>query len=267
MEVPIYQIDAFASALFRGNPAAVCPLERWLPDNVLQAIAAENNLAETAYYVPENGLYRLRWFTPAVEVELCGHATVATACVILDIRKERTGSRVAFETMSGELAVERTSQDGRPLYALDFPAKPPKACSVDPKLSSALGAKPSETLAGHGYFCVFSSEEEVRNLRPNMDGLASLDRPMLIATAPGEDCDFVSRFFAPAKGIPEDPVTGSAHTSLIPYWSERLGKKSMFARQISARGGELWCEDLGERVRIAGRAVPYLEGRIQVPCN
>jgi len=267
MELPIYQVDAFANALFRGNPAAVCPLASWLPDDVLQAIAAENNLAETAYYVPANGRYKLRWFTPAVEVELCGHATVATANVLFDIRKEITDSRVVFDSKSGELAVERTIDGGEPLYALDFPAKPPVECAADPKLESALGAKPVSTLAGHGYFCVFAKEEDVRGLRPNMDGLAGLDRAMLIATAPGKDCDFVSRFFAPAKGIPEDPVTGSAHTSLIPYWSARFGKKQMFARQISARGGELWCEDRGPRVKIAGRAVKYLEGRIQIPCN
>jgi PhzF family phenazine biosynthesis protein len=267
MELPIYQVDAFASALFRGNPAAVCPLDHWLPDEILQAIAAENNLAETAYYVHENGRYGLRWFTPAVEVDLCGHATLATASVIFDIRREIAGERVVFDSKSGELAVDRSSQDGRALYSLDFPAKPPVKCAVDPMLETALGAKPALTLVGHGYFCVFEAEEQLRALRPNMDQLAALDQSMLIATAPGGDCDFVSRFFAPAKGIPEDPVTGSAHTSLIPYWSARLGKKQMFARQISPRGGELWCEDRGQRVRIAGHATKYLEGSIQVPGN
>jgi PhzF family phenazine biosynthesis protein len=264
MEIPIYQVDAFASELFQGNPAAVCPLERWIPDDVLQAIAAENNLAETAYYVPSDGRYGLRWFTPIVEVDLCGHATVAAASVILDIRGEIAEPRVVFDSRAGELAVERSMENGRALYALDFPAKPPVECSVDPMLEAALGAKPVLTLVGHGYFCVFEAEEQVRALRPNMDQLAALDQPMLIATAPGSDCDFASRFFAPAKGIPEDPVTGSAHTTLIPYWSERLGKKNLFGRQISRRGGELWCEDRGERVRIAGHAVRYLEGHIKV---
>jgi PhzF family phenazine biosynthesis protein len=267
MEIPIYQVDAFASELFRGNPAAVCPLERWLPDEILQAIAAENNLAETAYYVASNGRYDLRWFTPTVEVDLCGHATVATASVILDIRGEIAGPRVVFDSRSGELAVERSIENGSALYALDFPAKPPQECPVDPMLETGLGAKPALTLLGHGYFCVFEAEEQVRALRPNMDRLAALDQPMLIATAPGSDCDFVSRFFAPAKGIPEDPVTGSAHTTLIPYWSRKLNKKRMFGRQISMRGGELWCEDQGARVRIAGHAAKYLEGRIHVPCN
>ena len=267
MELPIYQVDAFASALFRGNPAAVCPLERWLPNETLQAIAAENNLAETAYYVPSNGRYGLRWFTPAVEVDLCGHATLATASVILDIRREIGGPRVIFDSKSGELAVDRIQKNGCALYALDFPAKPPAKCPADPRLGAALGAKPALTLLGHGYFCVFETEAQVADLRPHMEQLAALDQSMLIATAPGRDCDFVSRFFAPAKGIPEDPVTGSAHTSLIPYWSERLGKKQMFARQISWRGGELWCEDRGARVSIAGHAVKYLEGRIGVPSN
>ena len=267
MELPIYQVDAFSSDLFRGNPAAICPLEQWLPDETMQAIAAENNLAETAYYVPQNGRYGLRWFTPAVEVDLCGHATLAAASVILDIRRELTGPRVIFDTKSGELAVEKTRENGRDLYSLDFPAKPPLPCAVDPLLEAALGAKPSVTLAGQGYLCVFDAEEDIRGLRPDMNGLASLDRPMLIATAPGRDCDFVSRFFAPAKGIPEDPVTGSAHTTLIPYWASRLGKKELFARQISLRGGELWCQDRGPRVRIAGNAVKYLEGRIYLTAH
>jgi PhzF family phenazine biosynthesis protein len=267
MELSLYQIDAFAGALFRGNPAAICPLERWLPEETMQAIAAENNLSETAFYVPENGGYGLRWFTPAVEVDLCGHATLAAASVILDVRAEIAGPRVVFHTKSGELAVEGSSENGRKLYALDFPARPPLPCPVDPQLEAALGAKPSAILGARDYLCVFDAEEQVRNLRPDMARLASVDRFGFIATAPGDDCDFVSRFFAPAKGVPEDPVTGSAHTTLIPYWASRLGKSQMFARQISARGGELWCEDRGERVRIAGSAVKYLEGRIHVPVN
>jgi PhzF family phenazine biosynthesis protein len=272
MELPIYQVDAFASAVFRGNPAAVCPLEEWLPDETLQAIAAENNLAETAYYVRRSNSseFDLRWFTPAVEVDLCGHATLASASVILEVRRELLGPRVVFHTRSGELTVEREGD----LYSLDFPSRPPEACQADPVLEAGLGAKPSVILASRApipaaqdYLCIFECEEQVRELKPDMRLLTGIDRFAVIATAPGSSsgagaCDFVSRFFAPAKGIPEDPVTGRAHTTLIPYWSRRLGKTSLFGRQISRRGGELWCEDRGPRVKIAGRAVQYLEGRI-----
>ena len=262
MELPIYQVDAFASAPFRGNPAAICPLERWLPDETLQAIAVENNLSETAFYVPGNGRYGLRWFTPALEVDLCGHATLATGSVILDIRRETPDSRVVFDSRSGELAVEREGDR----YAMDFPSRPPAECEVNPRLAAALGANPALVLGARDYFCVFESPEQVAALDPHMDQLAAItDRFAFIVTAPGSDCDFVSRFFAPRQGIPEDPVTGSAHSTLIPYWSRRLGKQEMFARQISRRGGELWCRDRGTRVSIAGRAVKYLEGRIQVP--
>jgi PhzF family phenazine biosynthesis protein len=260
MRLPIYQVDAFASALFRGNPAAICPLDRWLPDETMQAIAAENNLAETAFYVPNNGRYDLRWFTPGVEVDLCGHATLATAHVILDIRRETTDSRVAFDSKSGELIVNR---DG-PLYALDFPARPPVECEVDAGLVEALGAQPAQILGARDYLCVFETQEQLAALTPNMEKLIAIDRFGFIATAPGRDCDFVSRFFAPGKGVPEDPVTGSAHTTLIPYWSKRLGKSKLYARQISKRGGELWCEDRGDRVKIAGHAVKYLVGEIEI---
>lgn len=263
MELPLYQIDAFASAAFRGNPAAVCPLERWLPDETMQNIAAENNLAETAFYVRKGDRYGLRWFTPTVEVDLCGHATLATASVILEIRREIAGPKVVFESRSGELAVERDDE----LYALDFPARPPVERSVS-GVEAALGAKPALVLGVQGNsdcLCVFETQAQVQALRPVMDRLAAIDCFAFVATAPGVDCDFVSRFFAPAQGIPEDPVTGRAHTTLIPYWSRRLGKKQTFARQISKRGGELWCEDRGDRVRIAGRAIRYLEGMIHVP--
>jgi PhzF family phenazine biosynthesis protein len=261
MELPLYQIDAFAGALFRGNPAAVCPLDRWLPDALLQDIAAENNLAETAYYVRKGDRYDLRWFTPTVEVDLCGHATLAAASVILEFRRETPASRVVFDSRGGELVVERKGD----LYELDFPARPPVECAPDPALVAALGATPSLVLGAADCLCVFESQDQVRALRPNMDQLAAIDWFAYIATARGIDCDFVSRFFAPAQGIPEDPVTGRAHTTLIPYWSHRLGKKKMFARQISRRGGELWCEDRGSRVGIAGRAIRYLQGTIEVP--
>jgi PhzF family phenazine biosynthesis protein len=260
MRIPIYQVDAFADRLFRGNPAAVCPLDKWLPDQTLQSIAAENNLAETAFYIPNGKSYHLRWFTPGVEVDLCGHATLASAYVIMQIRRETAAPSVSFETKSGELIVRR---DGD-LYALDFPARPAVEGPVEAGLNDALGAKPKLVLGAQDYLCVFDTEEEVRDLRPNMDKLAAIDRFAFIVTAPGRDCDFVSRFFAPAKGVPEDPVTGRAHCTLIPYWSKRLGKTKLHARQISKRGGELWCEDRGERVTIAGKAVKFLEGEIEV---
>jgi PhzF family phenazine biosynthesis protein len=265
MKLPLYQVDAFTSSLFHGNPAAICPLDEWLPDSTLQSIAAENNLAETAYYVRTGqgpgARIELRWFTPGVEVDLCGHATLATAHVMFTLRGEETGSRIVFHTKSGELAVER---DGD-LLSLDFPARPPGKCDVPPGLVEALGKQPEEILAARDYFCVYGAEEELLALAPNMEKLAQLDRFAVIATAPGTgNCDFVSRFFAPSKGVPEDPVTGSAHCTLIPYWSKRLGKSKMFARQRSPRGGELWCEDKGGRVRISGHAASYLEGTITV---
>jgi PhzF family phenazine biosynthesis protein len=259
MNVPIYQVDAFSSKLFGGNPAAICPLEDWLPDATMQAIAAENNLAETAFYISKGGKYHLRWFTPGVEVDLCGHATLGTAHVMMDIRHEVSG-RVAFESKSGELVV---TKDGD-LYALDFPSRPPLECTFDPKLFDALGATPKLVLKARDLFCVFETEAEVLALKPNMERLAAVDTFGTIVTAPGSDCDFVSRFFAPSQGVPEDPVTGSAHCTLIPYWAARLGKKKLFGRQRSPRGGEIWCEDRGERVSIAGRAVKYLEGTIVV---
>jgi PhzF family phenazine biosynthesis protein len=261
MKLPVYQVDAFASAPFHGNPAAVCPLDRWLPDATMQAIAAEHNLSETAFYVPRGNEYELRWFTPAVEVDLCGHATLAAAFVIFDIRRERSGASLTFHSKSGSLSVAK--DDGR--LALDFPARPPAACPPVPEMREALGAKPECVLAARDYLCVFSSEEEVLALQPDMPRVAALDRFAVIATAPGKDCDFVSRFFAPAKGVPEDPVTGSAHTTLIPYWAARLGKNRLFARQRSKRGGELWCELAGDRVKIAGHAVKYSEGTIELP--
>jgi PhzF family phenazine biosynthesis protein len=262
MEIPIYQIDAFAARLFGGNPAAICPLERWLPDALLQAIAAENNLAETAYYARENGSYRIRWFTPTVEVDLCGHATLAAAAVILEFRQELPMPRVKFDSRSGELVVERSGE----LYTLDFPSQPAASAPDKPALAEALGAQPADFLRARYDLCVFETEEQVRALAPDMRALDRLSAKVIV-TAPGRTCDFVSRFFAPAAGIPEDPVTGSAHCTLIPYWSSQLGKTNLFARQLSARGGELWCEDRGSRVSIGGHAVKYLEGRIFVTAH
>jgi PhzF family phenazine biosynthesis protein len=259
VQIPIYQVDAFASRVFTGNPAAVCPLESWLPDVQLQEIATENNLSETAFFIPDGDAYQLRWFTPAVEVDLCGHATLATAYVLF---KELgvTTPQISFRTKSGELIVHR--QDDR--LALDFPSRPPDTCTVHPDLVRALGREPEKVLAARDYLAIYRSEDDVRALQPNMELLASLDRFAVIASAPGREYDFVSRFFAPAKGVPEDPVTGSAHCTLIPYWSTSLGKRHLRAYQASARGGELWCEDCGRRVRIAGNAVLFLRGTISL---
>jgi predicted PhzF superfamily epimerase YddE/YHI9 len=259
MKIPIYQIDAFASEVFRGNPAAVCPLDGWLDDGQLQAIAAENNLAETAYFVAEEDGYRLRWFTPEREVDLCGHATLASAYVIFQYLKPEIRT-VTFNSQSGPLFVSR---DGD-LLRMDFPARAPVACPDSGTLSGALGKAPREILCSRDYLAIYDSEEEVRALRPNFEALKTLDRLGVIVTAPGNTADFVSRFFAPGAGIPEDPVTGSAHCTLAPYWAKRLGKTKLRAFQVSKRGGELSCELKENRVLIAGRSVRYMEGTIYV---
>lgn len=260
MRIPIYQIDAFTDRLFGGNPAAVCPLEGWLPDATLQAIAAENNLSETAFFVPSGDGFELRWFTPKVEVDLCGHATLATAFLLLR-RLEPGRDRVVFSTRSGPLEVVR---DGE-LLAMDFPAYPPEAVNAPAGLFEALGHDAEAVLRGNYLMVVVRSERAVRALEPDF---AAMDRAGIneaIVTASGSDCDFVSRFFAPGFGVPEDPVTGSAHCSLVPYWAHRLGKTRLRARQVSQRGGELACELRGNRVSIAGGAVMYLEGEIELP--
>lgn len=259
MRLSIYQVDAFTGQIFRGNPAAICPLEEWIPDSLMQSIAAENNLAETAFFVGSGDRYHLRWFTPAFEIDLCGHATLAAAWVVSRVLKPGL-SMVRFDTRSGELTV---ACEGDRL-TLDFPARPPQPVVPQCGVAAALGGDPVEILAARDYFAVYRTAAEVAALKPSMPALMECDRFGFIATAPGEDCDFVSRFFAPAAGVPEDPVTGSAHCTLIPYWAERLGKTSLFARQISARGGELWCELAGERVRMGGQAVLYLTGEITV---
>jgi predicted PhzF superfamily epimerase YddE/YHI9 len=259
MEIPLYQVDAFASGVFKGNPAAVCPLESWLPDETLQAIAGENNLSETAFFVRENGHYRLRWFTPWVEVDLCGHATLASAWVLYH-ELGAAEEVLEFHTRSGVLTVAR---EGSRL-ALDFPSRPPQEVYPPTKLLDGLKGEPVAVFAARDYMALFESEAEVRALDPDMKLLAKVDRFAVIATAPGDDCDFVSRFFAPARGVDEDPVTGSAHCTLIPFWAERLGKTKLFARQVSRRGGELWCELLGDRVKIAGEAALYLKGTIHL---
>lgn len=257
MILPLYQVDAFTGKLFAGNPAAVCPLESWLGDRQMQSIAAENNLSETAFFVRNGDVYDLRWFTPACEVDLCGHATLASAFVVLEYL-DRSAAAVRFHTKSGELRVRRNGD----LLTMDFPARPPQPCDPLPALAEALGKPPRELGAARDYLAVYDSEEDVRSLDPDMRALAAVDHFAVIVTAPGKDVDFVSRFFAPAEGVDEDPVTGSAHCTLAPYWAQRLGKTSFHALQVSARGGELWCELAGDRVAISGRAVRYLEGTI-----
>lgn len=257
MEIPIYQVDAFTSRAFAGNPAAICPLESWLDDSLLQAIAAENNLAETAFFVPRGDRYHLRWFTPTVEVPLCGHATLASAYVLFEYMRA-PGDDLRFETRSGELRVTRA--DGK--LRLDFPSQPPERCTPHPRLIEALGTQPLEILKAAYYLAVYAHEEDIRTLQPNFTLLGEIGEPPVIVTAPGAGSDFVSRFFAPSRGIAEDPVTGSAHCTLIPYWSRRLNRRELHAFQLSPRGGELWCEDRGDRVWIAGHAAPYLRGTI-----
>ncbi|MCU1294597.1 MAG: yddE [Bryobacterales bacterium] len=259
MDLPIFQVDAFSSKVFAGNPAAVCPLQEWLSDDVLQAIAAENNLAETAFFVRNSGRFHLRWFTPACEVDLCGHATLASALVLFDELNE-PGDILRFDTQSGELPVRRYGDR----FALDFPSRPPAPTEVHPELISALGGAPVEILAARDYLVRYATAQDVVELSPDLEALKQVDKFAVIVTAPGTDTDFVSRFFAPAKGIPEDPVTGSAHCTLIPYWAEKLGKSVLHARQVSKRGGELFCTLNGKRVEIAGRGALYLRGQITI---
>lgn len=257
-QLTLYHVDAFSARAFSGNPAAVCPLEAWLPTELMQAIAAENNLSETAFFVPSGDGYELRWFTPAIEVDLCGHATLAAAYVIFNyLAPERTALR--FGSLSGALTVRR---DGD-LIVLDFPARPAAPCDPPPGIAAALGAAPAEALAAANYLLVYPSEADIIQLKPDFARLSQLERSVIV-TAPGTATDFVSRYFAPLKGVPEDPVTGSAHCTLIPYWSKRLAKSSLTARQLSRRGGDLYCKDCGPRVEIAGRATLYLQGQISI---
>ncbi len=260
MKLPYYEVSAFATNPFGGNPAGVCPLGAWLPDSVLQGIAANNNLAETAFTVPRGNDFELRWFTPTVEIDLCGHATLAAAFILFSERGLRV-DEVRFHSRSGLLTVARENHQ----LTLDFPSRPATVSATPEALILGLGAKPGEVLKARDYLAVFATEAEVRALKPDFAALKTLDCLGIIATAPGDDCDFVSRFFAPGGGVDEDPVTGSAHCTLIPYWSQQLGKTKLYARQISQRGGELFCELIGERVKIGGRATLYQRGEIQIP--
>ena len=257
MKLPLYQVDAFTRRTFGGNPAAVVPLDAWIPEAAMQAIATENNLSETAFFVARRAPYEIRWFTPVAEIDLAGHPTLATAWVM----KERLGvsGPIVFKTRLGDTLTVAPGPDGR--LAMDFPARPAKPASIG-DVSGALGARPSSVLLARDGMAVFDAAETVAGLKPDFAKVAALEGMGLIATAPGRDCDFVSRFFAPKHAVAEDPVTGSAHCTLIPYWAGRLGKTALFARQISARGGEIWCRLMGDRVEIAGHCAPYLEGTI-----
>ncbi|MEA2114933.1 MAG: PhzF family phenazine biosynthesis protein [Thermodesulfobacteriota bacterium] len=260
MEIPYYHIDAFTGTLFAGNPAGVCLLTSWPDDSLLQAIAGENRLSETAFLVGSDSEYALRWFTPTTEVDLCGHATLAASFVLYRQPGADPGP-LLFHSQSGDL---RVSRDNEMLF-LDFPSRKAEEISCPDLLVKALGAQPVATYATRDLMAVFESEEEIRELNPDFSLLARLDSMGCIVTAPGKEVDFVSRFFAPKVGINEDPVTGSAHCTLIPYWSKRLNKKELLARQVSARGGELLCLDEGKRVKIGGRATLYMTGTLHVP--
>ena len=261
MRLKIFQVDAFADRVFGGNPAAVCPLESWLDDATMQAIAYENNLSETAFFVPADDGYDLRWFTPLAEVDLCGHATLASAYVVFHHLRPDADA-VAFDTRSGRLDVTR-GEDG---LTMDFPALAAHPVDAPPAdLSTGLRAEPVAVFADMDYLALFESEAQVRAIEPDWTALARVDdRRGIIVTAPGETADFVSRFFSPRLGVPEDPVTGSAHCMLAPFWAARLGKTVLRAYQASARGGVVDCTVAGDRVRLTGRAIEYLEGTITV---
>lgn len=253
-------MDAFTSRLFAGNPAGVCPVPEWPADDLMRRIAAENNLSETAFLVDRGEHYDLRWFTPAVEVDLCGHATLASAHIVFtELKKKATEAR--FETRSGPLVVRRSGD----LLVMDFPARPGQpVASPPPALLQGLGRPPLDVLKARDFLCVYASEQEVRDLKPDFAALAQVESLGVIVTAPGADADFVSRFFAPRAGLNEDPVTGSAHCTLVPFWSHRLKKKELLAHQVSARGGELFCTDRGDRTLLAGHAVTYSEGTLRL---
>ena len=277
MELELYQIDAFCKELFSGNPAAVCPLAAWPADALMQQIAAENNLSETAFYVPETAQaetihaeatdpkgshFHIRWFTPTIEVDLCGHATLATAHVLYN-HKGFTGDTLKFASRSGELKVKKAGD----LLTLDFPADTLTPIPVTDNMSRWFGKRPEEAYKGKtDYMLVFAHEADIAGIQPNLAVIEKLTEARgVIATAPGNSIDFVSRFFGPQSGVPEDPVTGSAHTTLTPYWSKRLGKNVLIAQQLSARKGYLQCKNAGDRIEISGQAKTYLIGQLRLP--
>lgn len=273
MELKLYQVDAFARQLFEGNPAAICPLQAWLPDSLMQSIAAENNLSETAFFVQENNHYHIRWFTPNKEVTLCGHATLATAHVIFkyllkirssDIRPDN--NRIFFMSKSGELIVTLDNiHNDCSLLSMDFPAEAPTSCTLPAVVSDALNIQPIACLASQDYFLIYEKEQDIHIIEVDLSKLAKIDLRAVCITAPSEKYDFVNRVFAPKYGIDEDPVTGSAFTQLAPYWAKQLNKNSLRAKQISPRGGEVSCHLLDNRVIISGYTIDYLQGSIQLP--
>ncbi len=262
MNLQIFQVDAFTNKLFAGNPAAICPLQEWLADETMQKIAAENNLAETAFFVKREDFYELRWFTPMIEINLCGHATLASAFVIFNCLKLEENKVNFYSPRSGNLSVEKQGD----ALILDFPRYGVNEIEIDAHLVQAVGKKPLQIWETQGNMAMllFETEDDIKNIAPDMSALAKIPFDEIIVTAKGTNADFVSRMFAPRIGIPEDPVTGAIHCSLIPYWAEQLGKEKLYARQLSARGGELFCELAGERVKIGGNAALYLKGEIYV---
>ncbi|MDF2632302.1 MAG: PhzF family phenazine biosynthesis protein [Caproiciproducens sp.] len=255
-----YVVDAFASQLFKGNPAGICLLDEWIDDAAMQNIAFENNLAETAFLVQKDNSYELRWFTPECEIDLCGHATLASAFVLMNF-VETTKDKIVFDTRSGKLTVNRDKEK----YKMNFPSRKPVLTAVPQKIEAALGTTIIETYLSRDLLALVENEETVKDLRPNYELLKEFEDYFgIIVTAKGNSCDFVSRYFAPNAGVPEDPVTGSAHSTLIPFWSERLHKTEMIGRQLSKRGGWLYCKDCGDRVEISGEAKLYLSGEINL---
>lgn len=261
MKLQIFQVDAFTDQLFGGNPAAIVPLTEWLPAPTMQKIAIENNLAETAFFIPQGDDFELRWFTPELEIDLCGHATLATAHILFtELGYDK--DIIHFHTLkAGTLSVTRKDD----LYTLDFPSRIATTCDLPNGLLEAIGGKaPSQILSSRDIMLIYENEADVLALKPDFAALAKIPIMGVIATAKGDHSDFVSRFFIPSAGINEDPVTGSAHCNLIPYWAEKLGKNKLHAFQISERRGELWCELKGDRVLMAGKAVTYLKGEIYI---
>lgn len=254
-----FEVHSFTDEIFRGNPAGVCPLDVWLDDKMMQTIAAENNLSETAFFVPKEDHYELRWFTPKIEVDLCGHATLASAYVLFE-HFDCEAEGIVFRTQSGDLTVMKVGS----LLLMDFPSRPASEIEAPDHLKNAFSIDFEKVYKKHDYLVVFDSEETIKNLRPDFAELEQLDCTGIIVTAPGDEVDFVSRFFAPQAGILEDPVTGSAHCTLAPYWADRLGKTELSARQVSERGGELACKLVDDRVHIAGRAVLYSKGFLNI---
>lgn len=259
MEISLYQIDAFTSKLFKGNPAAVCPLDDWLPDEIMQFIAKENNLSETAFFVSKGNSYHIRWFTPVSEVDLCGHATLAAAYVLFNILDYKR-DKIKFDSKSGMLTVTKDNEQ----IVMDFPAQPPVKCDIPKEITEAFDIIPVECLKSEDFIVVFEREFDIEAANPDFEQLKKLDLRGVIITAQSYHYDFVARFFVPKYGIPEDPVTGSAYTQLAPYWAAKIGSKKFRVKQMSSRGGELTCEVVDDRVFISGKAIKYLEGKIKI---